>query len=162
MNVKEIQQARSLLESVTPLKQDCGEHCGAACCREDPEGEEILGMELFPGERALYPKKANWFRVYQTPGGEVFVCKGACPREQRPFACRIFPLAPRVTGAKMSAVIDRRAKVVCPLYSSGKTGLSVEFVQQVERAFALLWENPQMREYMTDLSRRIAEQTMLW
>ena len=42
--------ARGLLQSLTPLKTDCGRLCGCACCR----GDEQTGMLLFPGEDALY------------------------------------------------------------------------------------------------------------
>ena len=30
--------ARELLESVTPLRQDCGRYCGGACCESDEDG----------------------------------------------------------------------------------------------------------------------------
>ena len=43
-----VEQARALLETLTPLKRDCGRLCGARCCRS-LEGEET-GMVLFPGE----------------------------------------------------------------------------------------------------------------
>ena len=42
--------AYSLLEEVTPLPADCGQLCGAACCKGDDE----TGMYLFPGERVMY------------------------------------------------------------------------------------------------------------
>ena len=31
-------QARKLLDSVTPLKTDCGRTCGGACCQPDEDG----------------------------------------------------------------------------------------------------------------------------
>jgi len=42
--------ARKLLETLTPLKTDCGRLCAGAC----RQGDEKTGMLLFPGEEALY------------------------------------------------------------------------------------------------------------
>ena len=50
--------AREKLNSVTPLKRDCGRVCGSRCC-DSLEGEET-GMLLFPGEDTLYRGREEW------------------------------------------------------------------------------------------------------
>ena len=57
---KQMEEARNLLESLTPLKDDCGRLCGAACCHPDEDGQG--GVALFPGEEEYY-KGADWARV---------------------------------------------------------------------------------------------------
>ena len=83
--------AREKLKSVTPLKRDCGRVCGAACCRS-PENEET-GMLLFPGEEEAYRGKEGW-TIRETAMGPMAVCPGHCDRDERPLACRLFPLLP--------------------------------------------------------------------
>lgn len=132
--------ARALLESVTPLKIDCGRACGAACCQSDEDGQG--GMLLFPGEEALYTDLPAGWRIETDdaviPGGRLLVCDGTCEREMRPLSCRLFPLLPTRTGAKM----DRRAWAVCPLMESGKRGLNLRFVEAVAQAGQLLYDQP--------------------
>ena len=83
--------AREKLNDVTPLKRDCGRVCGARCCRSC-EGEET-GMLLFPGEEELYTGREGW-QVLDTETGRLAVCPGRCDRDERPLACRLFPLLP--------------------------------------------------------------------
>ena len=45
-------RARELLRDVTPLRRDCGQICGAACCGCDEDGQG--GMLLLAGEERLY------------------------------------------------------------------------------------------------------------
>ena len=47
-----VRAARNLLETLTPLKTDCGRLCQGACC----QGDEQTGMLLFPGEEAFYER----------------------------------------------------------------------------------------------------------
>ena len=74
-------RARALLDTLTPLKSDCGRLCDGACCR----GDDSTGMLLFPGEDALYERCA-FGRVLSAGfslGGaptKLFVCEGHCPR----------------------------------------------------------------------------------
>ena len=78
--------ARALLESVTPLKRDCGRACGAACCQSDEDGQG--GMLLFPGEEALYASlPAGWAIVSDDAvisGGRLLV-KGQRIRRKTPL-----------------------------------------------------------------------------
>ena len=65
--------ARAKLNTVTPLKRDCGRICGARCCRS-LEGEET-GMLLFPGEAETYRGKPGW-KVIPATAGELVICPG--------------------------------------------------------------------------------------
>ncbi|MBE5781754.1 MAG: hypothetical protein E7329_00400 [Clostridiales bacterium] len=135
-----VQAARALLEAVTPLKLDCGRFCGGACCESDEDGQG--GMLLFPGEEALYTPLPQGFSLERddgvTEGALLLTCDGFCDRSQRPLSCRLFPMLPTRTGAKM----DRRAWAVCPLMESGKAGLSKEFVEAVAKAGEILYACP--------------------
>lgn len=83
-----LNDARSLLEQLTPLKRDCGTLCGGACCRS-LEGE-ATGMLLFPGEEDDYVGLEGW-QLTETKQGWLVSCPGTCDRSIRPLACRIFP-----------------------------------------------------------------------
>ena len=149
-----LRAARTLLDSVTPLRSDCGRLCGAACCTADaPES----GMYLFPHEEALYDASDTWMRLVPTdwaPDGQpasLLICEGHCPRDRRPLACRIFPLALRCTEAAPQVKPDVRAWPVCPLMPHAPQGLSVEFISAVRAALALLWAVPEHRCYLQAL-----------
>lgn len=154
MNTCAIKRARALLETLTPLKSDCGRVCGGACC----EGSAEDGMLLFPGEEALY---AGLTRYTLKPldkqlGGEpltLFVCDGTCARDERPLACRLFPLIARFDAqGALSMRIDPRARAVCPLCSSGVSGLSREFVDAARAACETLMEDPRSAAFLRALS----------
>jgi len=107
--------AYGLLRDLTPLPTDCGELCGAVCCRGS---EEHSGMYLFPGEECMFSGREDWLRFERHLVSErVFcpqwdgkieavtfvVCDGTCPRPRRPLACRLFPMAPRFAGPDAEA-----------------------------------------------------------
>ena len=138
-----IQNAHAALADFTPLLTDCGRLCAGACCK----GDEQTGMLLFPGEDALFASCAFGHVIpahFALAGRPVnlFVCDGTCAREERPLACRLFPLflhfkkdgTPRVR-------LDNRAKSVCPLCSYGLVGLRAEFVSAAKDAYAALMED---------------------
>ncbi len=139
-------EARRLLERVTPLKTDCGRACGGACCQPDEDGQG--GMLLFPGEEALYAVLPKGFSIREDdavlPGAKLLTCDGFCARENRPLSCRLFPLLPTGTGAKM----DRRAWAVCPLMESGKRGLNPAFVEAVKEAGQVLYACPEHAAFL--------------
>ncbi len=143
--------ARELLNTLTPLKRDCGRSCGAACCQSDEDGQG--GMLLFPGEETLYASLPEGWSIQPDsaviPEGLVLVCDGRCDRSTRPLSCRLFPLLPTRTGARM----DRRAWAVCPLMESGKRGLDPDFVQAVEQAGRILYAHPAQEAFMDALHR---------
>ena len=128
--------ARELLESLTPLKTDCGRLCQGACC----QGDEATGMLLFPGEEALYAD-CTFARVVPTgfslggPPAQLLVCDGRCDRKNRPLAWRM----------------DARARAVCPLTDYGMKALDPEFRQAVRRAYDLLLEDEVCAAYLRAL-----------
>ena len=127
-----LKEARELLETVTPLKRDCGRLCGARCCAP-LEGEET-GMLLFAGEEALYAGKPGW-KLRETERGMLAVCPGTCAREERPLSCRIFPLMPEAgADGKIRVRMDERARAVCPLSWQGLSALDPAFIEAVREA----------------------------
>ena len=143
-------EARVLLGSVTPLRRDCGMLCRQACCRADEDG--LGGMVLFPGEEALYRPLPEGFQIQTddsvTEGAFLLACAGTCRREDRPLACRIFPLAFTATDSGVGVSPDPRAWPVCPLMPSGMEGLSDKFVAHARQAAGLLWENPGIQAFI--------------
>ena len=75
-----VMRARELLQTLTPLRRDCGGVCGAACCAPDEDGQG--GMLLFPGEEALYRPLPQGFSLRQddsvTPGMLLLTCGSIC------------------------------------------------------------------------------------
>ena len=144
---------RELLASLTPLKTDCGRLCGSACC----QGDEQTGMLLFPGEDALY-EGCSFARILGadfTLGGEparLLVCRGTCPREERPLACRLFPLFLRFDAQGRTRIaLDPRARAVCPLTDYGLSALDGAFVAAACQAYALLMEDARCAAYLREL-----------
>lgn len=165
--VRTLQEARALLDKVTPLKADCGRVCGGACCAPDETGDN--GMLLFPYEEAFYQKPIEGFPFRLADddtlvkGGKRLICEGSCPREHRPLACRIFPLRIRLKVEEQGAVthaaaeLDPRAWAVCPLCEDGKRGLRQDFVQAVEQAGELMLQNVYLLEALSNEQKQIDE-----
>lgn len=143
--------ALAVLDRLTPLKADCGRVCDAACCREcDPQGEPS-GMRLFPGEAA------QGFVVKDTPDGRLLLCGGRCRREERPLACRFFPLFPYLgADGRVRAVYDPRAYRVCPLVRlRERVPLDRGFVRAVRRAGRILAAEAEQRAFLRGESQAI-------
>lgn len=152
---KLILQAYAILGDATPIPADCGKLCGAACC----QGDDDVGMLLFPGE-AVHLSRVPGFRVFRIDYMEgrswLLTCGGECDRSLRPLACRIFPLGPKVApDDTVSARPDPRAKPMCPL-ADGEF-LDRRFRRRVEKVFALFAEEPKMLELMTRISEELDE-----
>ena len=148
-----VRAARELLESLTPLKTDCGRLCQGACCR----GDEATGMLLFPGEEALYADCAfarvvpTGFSLGGTPA-QLLVCDGRCDRKNRPLACRLFPLFLKFREDQTPVLrMDTRARAVCPLTDYGMKALDPEFRQAARRAYDLLLEDEVCAAYLRAL-----------
>lgn len=146
-----LRKAREMLETVTPLKTDCGRVCGARCCRS-LEGEET-GMLLFPGEEACYAGKPGW-KLRKTPSGTLLVCPGDCARDERPLACRIFPLLPVVREEGVRVALDLRAAAVCPLRRRGLAALDPAFRMAVREAGGALMGEARQAAFL----RRLTEE----
>lgn len=121
-------------------------------------------MYLFPGEETLY-QNASWASIapsqWLIAGRPVplLSCEGICPREERPLACRLFPLtlSMKKGGEGFRVIQDPRAWAHCPLAPHGLAGLSRDFVQAVENAFAILWKNPEQRRFLEALDAMLRE-----
>lgn len=157
--------ARDALESVTPLRGDCGKRCGAACCQPDANGQG--SMILFPGEEMFYHPTPDWAVIAPGHLGDTGVscamltCKGQCDRAMRPLACRIFPLTPIVEDGNVRVIMDVRAWPLCPLMPHGSRGLSDAFVTAVQTAMEGVWQDPACRAYIIALSAHLRAYTKL-
>ena len=160
-------RARELLTDVTPLRRDCGLTCGAACCRCDEDGQG--GMLLFPGEEALYDPLPEGFTLTADdgvmPGMRLLTCAGSCRRDQRPLACRMFPLTPVLIASEgkeqLRVRVDPRAFAVCPLSASGVRGMDAAFGQAVLEAARTLCRCGEHRAYIRALSAYF-ERLKMW
>lgn len=146
MNSDWILRAREAIGALTPMLDDCGCLCGAACCKPDEDGQG--GVYLFPGEEALM-EGASWGRIEPDAFAPMFVCDGPCDRDLRPLACRIFPLTPvRREDGRWSVRMDARARAMCPLVRGGIRGLNPEFVKAARRAVRILAEDPEGEAFL--------------
>lgn len=150
-----LRQAREKLKRVTPMKGDCGRVCGARCCAP-MEGEET-GMLLFPGEEGAYADKDGW-TIRETAAGPMVICPGECAREERPLACRMFPLVPEIReDGSVRAVTDLRAKAVCPLARQGKSAMDPAFIEAVREAGERLARDEEQAAFLRALATEQAE-----
>lgn len=143
--------ARALLETLTPLRIDCGTTCGHRCCAS-VEGEET-GMLLFPGEESYY-EGLEGYVIRPSALGSLLICSGRCNRCDRPLSCRLFPLLPVVREDGVKVTVDLRAKAVCPLAQQGKASMSVEFADAVRQAGRFLAEDDVLRAFLVQLTRQ--------
>ena len=150
-----LDMARALLAEVTPLKTDCGRVCGARCCAS-LEGEET-GMLLFPGEEDYYEDLEGW-RIIPAGRELLLICRGTCDREDRPLACRMFPLLPVPREDGVTVRTDERSRAVCPLARQGKQGMDPAFAEAVRRAGEILMTEEPQKAF---LLRRAEEQAEL-
>ena len=163
-NTNSIPYARlySLFTVRTPLAADCGAVCGGRCCRRLFRGEEDApsGMLLFPGESA-FRQAAGWTAGTLLPSGQdsLFLCGGVCRREERPLACRIFPLFPALEAdGRIRAVYDPRAWRVCPLVRMHRfVPLERPFVRAVRQAGREIARTPAGRDFLARQTEEIRE-----
>lgn len=154
MSMERLRAAREMLETLTPLKRDCGRLCGARCCAS-LEGEET-GMLLFPGEEDFYEESGEW-RILPAGRELLLICPGSCRREDRPLACRMFPLLPVPENGEIRVRTDERSRAVCPLARNGKRGMDPAFAEAVKRAGELLAEEEAQRAFLERLAEEQAE-----
>ncbi len=157
MNIenKQLREAHALLENTTPLgRNDCGSVCDAYCC-SDALGDS---MELFPYEKDIF-EKLDGFEVID---GEIpaVKCSGTCKRENRPLACRIYPLFPLVVNEngqeRIRVIYDPRATSSCPLCAH-KAKLDRRFVRAVRRAGKYLLNDEKTAGYLRKTSEYLTE-----
>lgn len=152
---KSLREAYALLENTTPLgRNDCGSVCGAYCC-SDALGDS---MELFPYEKEIFEK----FDGFEVVDGEIptVKCDGTCERENRPLACRIYPLFPLVVNEngeeRIRVIYDPRATASCPLCAN-KAKLDRRFVRAVRRAGKYLLRDEQTALHLRKTSEYLTE-----
>ncbi len=153
-----------MLNDVTPLAADCGRLCGAVCCTE---WERAVGMYLLPGEEVMFDGNEDWL-TWQKHTPEEYdlcpawkepvhfvICRGVCPRERRPFACRTFPVTPYLTPeGKLEMRLDDAAVPVCPLVRGGDINLlERRFLARARLAWEELLEDPRIRSHVEWESR---------
>ena len=107
-------------------------------------------MYLFPGEETLLPGAGGDF-------APIYTCAGTCAREERPLACRIFPLTPVKKENGWGVKMDVRARAMCPLARSGTRGLDPEFVRAVREAVRLIAADPEGEAFLEKWAAREAE-----
>lgn len=153
-----VEEARELLRDITPLTVDCGTVCGGRCCQASDDRE---GMRLFPGEERLY--EHTDFTLIQTENGVLFTCNGSCDRDQRPLACRMFPLIPTVDASgRVRAAYDPRGWRLCPLLlEADRVALDRRFVRAVRKAGRILMRDPELAAFLIEQSEETAMLTKL-
>ena len=144
-----VEEARTLLAEVTPLRSDCGRVCGARCCAS-MEGEET-GMLLFPGEEDEYEDAEGW-RIIPAGREMLIICSGKCDRMDRPLACRMFPLLPIPKEEGIAVRVDERARAVCPLAKQGKRAMDPAFAEAVRRAGEILMQEETQKAFLLRLA----------
>lgn len=150
-----VSAAREKLKDLTPLKKDCGRICGARCCRS--MDSEETGMLLFPGEAEGYRHKPGW-KVLNTRRGDLLVCPGVCDRDERPLACRLFPLLPVIgENGKIRVLTDLRARAVCPLARQGKSAMDPAFIDAVRETGQILAESEEQVMFLDLLAQEQEE-----
>ena len=156
-------EAYDLLSEVTPKKYDCGILCGSACCGENKShgNEDECGMLLLPGEKDLLEGEAG-FVFSESENGTLLVCTGACLRDLRPFACRIFPFYPKIeqTGKRLTVQIlpDPRSTRICPIFCDfRKRKTHIEFIRCAKKAVRILLQDEDIRKELISQSDMISE-----
>ena len=145
-------EVNRIIGNKTPLKKDCGQVCGGACCK----GDSDTGMLLFPFEESV-------LTVKEKDGVRLAVCDGHCNRDERPLSCRIFPFFPYVTsGGKIKVLPDIRGINVCPLISNfDDVKFDKGFLWRVKKVGRLLYCDEECRRFLTETSREIDALTAL-
>lgn len=135
------------LGTLTPLKADCGCLCDGACCK----GDGNTGMRLFPNEPTSLPTKKD------QNGCKLVVCSGSCGREERPLACRIFPLFPTIAdNGKIYPEIDYRGYTLCPMVEHCDDVLfDKSFIKAVKRVGKLLSRDSDCRDFLKEQTEEI-------
>ena len=135
-----------ILGELTPLKADCGQLCGGACCK----GDENIGMRLFPREEST-------LQIKNCDGVRLAVCDGKCNRNERPLACRIFPFFPTIDEkGKIFVELDYRAANLCPMIKHyDEIVFDKRFLRAVKKVGKLLAKDDECREFLYQSTEEI-------
>lgn len=142
-------------EKVTPLSFDCGELCGAKCCKGDKDN----GMILFPGEEEFFLADEN-FRVFYDKRYDcnIVSCKGFCSRTKRPLSCRIFPFLFYKTDAQSSCKSgpDIRALDFCPIFDC-EISVDRQFLRYMRIASKLIDSDEEFSAFIIKLTSLLSD-----
>ena len=136
-----------ILGNLTPLRADCGQLCGGACCK----GDSACGMRLFPHEETTLSV------IKSESGGRLAVCDGICNRSERPLSCRIFPFFPTIDEkGRVFIEPDHRAGRLCPLIQhSEEIAFDPRFFRALKRVGRLLAADPECRAFLEQITEEI-------
>lgn len=146
------------IDKATLLPDDCGGLCNEKCC----SGTENDGMLLFPGEEYLYHDK-DWCSIKDTNISlsdgyviKLLVCKGKCPRDERPLSCRIFPLIPYINEFnRVDFRLDPRSLRVCPVAQKPDVyPVQSKFIDNLYKGFPPLLKKEKVVEFIELLSEQ--------
>lgn len=155
-------KAYAIIGELTPVTTDCGKLCDKRCCKGDDE----TGMYLFPFEELMMKNTEKWLNISKSDFNYTFdryapiaVCHQPCPRNRRPFSCRIFPLVPYVDKeGRFSVIMDKRAKSICPLaFALDINDLDKSFTEAVHKACSYLMNYRMISKFIKAQSRLIDE-----
>lgn len=155
-------KAYSIIGDLTPIKADCGKLCDKICCK----GDENTGMYLFPFEEFMMENTEHWLKISKSDFNyaneryaDIAVCTKPCPRDKRPFSCRIFPLVPYVSkDGNFLVVMDKRANSMCPLaFALSEEELDPNFKKAVYDACLHLMNYRLIAKFIKSQSRLIDE-----
>ncbi|MDP4181988.1 MAG: hypothetical protein Q8942_12955 [Bacillota bacterium] len=147
------------LYNITPVKFDCGQICNKKCCN----GNDEMGMILFPEEISyLQQLNVNFLNFRQETNIwqdiNFAFCNGACNRKYRPLSCRIYPFTPYIDKQGILKIIkDPRAKYVCPLLYIGDIKINNRFSRTIKKVFKELIQDNEIREHIDSNSRILDE-----
>lgn len=124
-------------------------------------------MYLLPGEEVMFDRTEEWL-VWQEHSTEVYefcpswrgpvyfvFCRGVCPRDRRPFACRTFPVTPYLSpDGALELRLEAEAIPVCPLVKAGDISLlDRRFLVRARLAWEELLKDPLIRDHVEWESR---------
>lgn len=149
MNCADFDKIVKIMGELTPLKVDCGQLCGGACCK----GDCSTGMLLFPGEESPLTV------IKGENGQRLAVCDGTCDRSSRPLSCRIFPFFPTISeNGKIFVEPDLRASRLCPLIEHiDEIEFDPKFFKAVKKVGKILAKDDECRRFLEDITDEIDE-----
>ncbi len=136
-----------ILNDLTPLKADCGQLCGGACCK----GDKSIGMRLFPHE------KSDLNIITTDDGTRLAVCNGTCNRDERPLACRIFPFSPTIDDKNRVYVeLDYRGYNLCPMIEHfDEIMFDKRFLRAIKKIGKILVKDEECRKFLQESTEEI-------
>ncbi len=160
--LKTYEKVYTMLDSVSPLRDDCGKLCGSICCSDEPFfGTDGAYIYLLPGEKEYLEANGCNLIIEKQPASEhdipsswgEFVytarCPGAgkCDRKNRPIQCRTFPLEPHLKKKGRLELIycDTELPYNCPLICED-IPLSDDFIRVTYDAWKILLEDDLIRD----------------